>query len=160
VTALLQRLTELRRRREQRALDALTLETGRLRRAEQDVDEAGRAVRDHASQTRARERELIGGLSGRAVSITAIIRAQTELDIAVHEAARLRATAEQAQADLATRQSAHKESRTNYLRRQRAVTKLDSVREQEATRQSRRDVARSDAENEDYRAAVTASHQP
>jgi hypothetical protein len=56
-----------------------------------------------------------------------------------------------------TRQSAHKESRANYLRRQRATTKLDRVREQEVAQESQRETARSDAENEDYRAAAMAS---
>jgi hypothetical protein len=160
VTAMLQRLTELRRRREERALDALTVETDLLRRAEQRVDEAERTVRDHASQAMARERELIGALSGHAVSINAIIRAQVELDRAVQEAVELRAAAAKAHADLVTRQSAHKESCANYLRRRRAVIKLDGVREQEAARQSLRDVARSDAENDDQRAAVPMGRLP
>jgi hypothetical protein len=157
VTATLRRLAELRRRREERALDALTVETGLLRRAEHRVDAAQRSVRDHLSQALAKERELIGALSGRAVSVADIIRAQTELDRAVHEAVQLRAAAAQAQAHLVTRQTAHKESRANYLRRQRATTKLDRVREQEAAQDSQRETARSDAENEDYRAAAAAS---
>lgn len=157
MTATLRRLAELRRRREERALDALTVETGLLRRAEHRVDEAQRSVRDHLSQALAKERELIGALSGRAVSVADIIRAQTELDRAVQEAVQLRAAAAQAQAHLVTRQSAHKESRANYLRRQRATTKLDRVREQEAAQESQRATARSDAENEDYRAAAMAS---
>jgi hypothetical protein len=157
--AILQRLTDLRRRREKRALEALTVETGLLRRAEQQMDEAERTVRDHANQTRVREQQLIGALCGRAVTVAAIIRAQAELDGAAHDAAQLRAAAAQAQADLATRQNAHKESRANYLRRQRAVTKLERVGEQEAARQLLRDVARSDAENEDLHAAAAASKQ-
>ena len=160
MTANLQRLADLRRRREERALDALIVETSLLRHAEHRVDETKRSVRDHLNRALARERELIGALSGRAVSVTDIIRAQTELDIAVLEAVQLRAVASQAQADLVTRQSAHKESRANYLRRQRATAKLDCVREQEAVRQLRRDTARSDAENEDHRAAAMASRLP
>jgi hypothetical protein len=160
VTAILQRLTELRRRREKRALDALSVETDLLRRAELHVDEAERTVRDHVNQAAARERELIGALSGHAVSVTAIIRAQVELDQAVQEAARLRAAAAQAHADLVTRRSSHKESRANYLRRQRAVIKLDRVHDQEAARQSVRDVARSDAENDDQRSAVPMGRLP
>lgn len=160
MTAVLQRLADLRRRREERALDALTVETGLLRHAEHHVDETQHSLRDHLDRALARERELVGALSGRAVSVTDIIRVQTELDMAAHETVPLRAAALQAQADLATRQSAHRESRANYFRRQRATTKLDRVREQEAARQSRRDAARSDSENEDHRAAAMDSWLP
>jgi hypothetical protein len=156
----LQRLAELRRLREERALDALAVETGLLRRAEQRVAETARSVDDHISRAHARECELIGALSGRTVSMSAIIRAQTELDGVAFEAVPLRAAAAKAQSDLVIRQTAHKESRANYLRRQRATIKIDSVRKEEAARQSRRDVARSDAENEDHRAAATADRLP
>ncbi len=160
MTTILQRLADLRRRREERALEALTVETNLLRRAQHRVDEAQRAVHDHLNQALAKERELIGALAGRAVSVADIIRAQTELEVAAYETAQRRAAAEQAQADLATRQNTHKESRANYLRRQRATTKLNRVREQEAAQESRRDVARSDAENEDQRAAAPADELP
>jgi hypothetical protein len=157
---MLQRLADLRRRREQRALEALAAEIRLLRSAKHRVDEMQRSVRDHLDQAIAQERELIGALSGRVVSTADITRVQTELDITAAELAQRREAVAQAQADLVNRHNAHKDARANYRRRQRATAKLDRVWEQEAARQSRRDVARSDAENEDQRPAALANRLP
>jgi hypothetical protein len=160
VTAVLQRLAALRRVREQRALEALTVQAGLVRCAEQQAEEAARSVGDQIRQARARERELIGALAGRAVSQSAIMRAQTELDSAALETARLRAVAARAQADLLKQQRDRAEALAKYQRRQRATAKIDIACEEEAARLSRRETALSDAEHEDHRSAVIADGKP
>jgi hypothetical protein len=154
VTSMLQRLAMLRRRREQRALEALSVQTDLLRRAEQQVADAARAVQDHIVETRARERALIGALAGRPVSATAILRVQLELDGAALETARRRAAEAQARADLQSRLSARAASLADFQSRQRARTKIDVLGEEERARQMLRDAAVSDAETEDHGAAA------
>jgi hypothetical protein len=145
----LRRLAALRRSREQRALETLVVQTGLLRRAEQQAEAAARAARRHVDAARARERELISSLTGHAVSHAAIIRIQTELDRAAVETARLRAAAARAQANLLNQQTARAEASASFRLRQRAAAKLALVCEQEVVRRSRWDAALSEAEDED-----------
>ncbi len=154
--ATLQGLAALRRRNEQRALEALVAQIALLRRAEQQADEAARSVRHHLHQARTRERELIGSLAGRAVSQPTIIRAQAELDQAVLETAQRRTAAARAQAHLLTRQSARAAAGANFRLRQRAAAKLDLICKREAACKSRWDAALNEAEDEDWSAAITA----
>ena len=145
----LQRLAALRRRREQRALEAIIVQAGLVRHAQRQVDEAARAARHHLNETRAKERELIGSLAGHAVSYATIIRTQTELDRAALEMARQRAAVGRAQANLLNQQSARAEAGANFRRCQRAAAKLNFACEQEAARRSRWDAALNEAEDED-----------
>jgi hypothetical protein len=151
---MLQRLAALRRQREQRALEALSVQTDLLRRAEQQAADAARAVRDHIRQTGARERALIGALGGRPVSAAAILRIQLELDGSVLETGRRRAAAARAQADVASRLRAHAAGLADFQLRQRARTKIDLLSKEERARQTLRGVALSDAETEDQSAAA------
>jgi hypothetical protein len=151
---MLQRLAMLRRLREQRALEALTVQTALLRRAEQEAADAARAVQDHIRETRARESALIGTLSGSPVSVTAILRIQLELDGAVLETGRRRAAEAQVRADLQSRASARAASLTVFQLRQRATTKIDLLNKEERARQTLRGEAVSDAETEDHSAAA------
>jgi hypothetical protein len=153
VSVMLRRLAALRRQREQRALEALTVQTGLLRRAEQQAEDAARAVHDHISETRARERALIGALAGHPASTTAILRIQLELDRAARETAQRRATEAQAQADIQPRQSARAASLANFQLRQRARSKVDLLDKEELARQTRRETAFGEAEAEDHSAA-------
>jgi hypothetical protein len=157
VTPMLQRLAALRRQREQRALEALTVQTGLLRRAEQQAQDAARAVQDHIRDTRATERALIGALAGHPASTTAILRVQLELDGAARETARRRAAEAQAHADLQPRQSARAASLADFQLRQRARTKIDLLGKEELARQTRRDAALGDAEAEDHSAATAGT---
>jgi hypothetical protein len=145
----LQRLAALRRRREQRALEALVVQAGLLRRAEQQAEQAARSARRQLHEARTKERELINSLAGRAVSHATIIRTQTELDRAALETVRLRAATARAQANLLNQHNARAEAGANFRRRQRAATTLDLICRQEATRRSRWDAALSEAEEED-----------
>jgi hypothetical protein len=160
MTVELQRLTALRRGREQRALEALIVQAGLLQRAEQLARETARAAHDQVVQVRARERELIGALCGRTVSLPAILRVQTELDKATLDTARLRAAAARAQVDLLASRRARTEALANFQRRQRATEKLHMACKQEAAWLSRWEAALSDAEHEDHRAAGTVSKLP
>ncbi len=154
MTSMLERLASLRRWREQRALEALSVQTDLLRRAEQQAADARQAVQDHIVETRRRERELIGALAGRPVSATAILRVQLELDAAALETGRRRAAETQARADLQSRLNARAASLAEFQSHQRARTKIDLLGEEEHARQTLRDAAVSDAETEDHSAAA------
>ena len=156
----LERLAVLRRRGEQQALEALLREVGLLRQAEQQAEEAARSAQRRADEARARERELIRSLAGRAVSQAAIIRIQTELDRAALETVRLRAAAARAQADLLTRQSARAEAAANFRLRQRAAARLDLLCKEATAGRSRWDAALHEAEDEDRSAAFMAGPPP
>jgi hypothetical protein len=149
VTSNLQRLAALRRLREQQAMEALSIQVGLVRQAEHRAEEAERSMQNHVRKSAARERELVGKLAGRAVSLMEIARTQLELDAAVFETTRLRADVAQAQADVATRRSARAEALAKYQSRQRATAKLDIVCKQEAARQTRWNEAVGEAEIED-----------
>jgi hypothetical protein len=157
VSVVLQRLADLRRRREQRALEALTVQADLLRQAERKAEAAAQSVRDQLHQASVRERELIGALAKCAVSPTAIFRIQMELDGVALETARLRAAAARAQADVSTSQRARADARDTLQMRQRALAKIEHVRKQETARLLRRDEALGDAEGEDHRAASITS---
>jgi hypothetical protein len=156
----LERLADLRRVREQRALEALVVQAGLLRQAEQQAEAAEHAAQRHVDAARARERELTCTLAGRTVSYAAIIRIQIELDRAALETARLRAAAVRAQANLLNQQDARAEASAKFRLRQRAAAKLALVCEQESARRSRWEVALNEAEDEDRSATVTAGPPP
>jgi hypothetical protein len=160
VDVALQRLADLRRVREQRALEALLVQAGLERQAEQQAEAAERAAQRHVDAARARERELTSTLAGRAVSYADIIRVQIELDRAALETARLRATAVRAQANLLNQQNARAEASAKFRLRQRAAAKLALVCEQESARRSRWDAALKEAEDEDRNATVIAGSPP
>ncbi|MGA7806389.1 hypothetical protein [Bradyrhizobium sp.] len=153
MTVMLQRLAALRRRREQRALEALTVQTGLLRRAERQAEDAARAVQDHIRDMRTRERALIGALAGHPASTAAILRIQLELDGADREGARRRAAEAQAEAGLQPRRSARAASLADFQLQQRATSKVNSLGQEQLARQTRHDTALGEAEAEDHGAA-------
>jgi hypothetical protein len=156
----LRRLANLRRVREQRALEALLAQAGLVRQAEQQAEAAEHAARRHVDAARARERELTRTVAGRAVSYADIIRMQIELDRAALETARLRAAVVRAQANLLNQQNARAEASAKFRLRQRAAAKLALVCEQESAARSRWDAALNEAEDEDRNAAVIADSPP
>jgi hypothetical protein len=156
----LQRLAGLRRVREQRALEALLVQARLLRLAEQEAQAAEHAAQRHVDAARARERELISALAGRAVSHAAIVRIQMELDRAALETAQLRSAAVRAQANLLNQQNARAEASATFRLRQRAAAKLALVCEQEGARRSRWDAALNEAEDEDRNATTIAGPPP
>jgi hypothetical protein len=156
----LQRLAGLRRIREQRALEALLVQAGLLRAAEQQAQAAEHAAQRHVDAARARERELISALAGRAVSHAAIVSIQMELDGAALETAQLRSAAAGAQANLLNQQNARAEASATFRLRQRAAAKLALVCEQEGARRSRWDAALNEAEDEDRNATSIAGPPP
>jgi len=148
------RLAALRRAREQRALEAAVVEAGLVRRAEQQVEEAACAARLHVDEARAKERELVRSLAGRAVPQATIVRIQTELDRAAIETARLRSALAQTQTNLLERQNARAEAGAKFRLSQRAAAKLDLVCKQETARSVRWHLALDETEDEDWTAAM------
>jgi hypothetical protein len=153
---VLQRLAALRRRSEQRALEALVVQADLCRRTEQQLEEAARSTARHLREARTRERQLIGSLTGRTVSLATVIRVQMEIDRATLETARLRAAQARTQVALLTQQGARAEASANFRRRQRAVIKIDLAHKQEIARKSRWDAACDEAEDEDRNVAIMA----
>ena len=156
----LQRLAGLRRIREQRALEALLVQAGQLRAAEQQAQAAEHAVQRHVDAACATERELISALAGRAVSHAAIISIQMELDGAALETAQLRSAAAGAQANLLNQQNARAEASATFRLRRRAAAKLALVCDEQGARRSRWHAALNEAEDEDRNATTSGGPPP
>jgi hypothetical protein len=150
----LNQLAELRRRREQRALDLVVAQNERCRHAEAGAEAAAGAVSRQTAAARARERSLLEPLVGCAVSRVAITRVQTEIARLALETTRLRAAAASAQASLLDQRKAYAVAQENFRLRQRAATKLALVLQQEAARRSLRQTALAELEDEDRSAAM------
>lgn len=156
MSVLLQRLAGLRRRREQRALEALTVQAAQLRRAEDVAAEAATLVHRHRAAAAARERQLLAPLTGRTVPLTELMKVQLELDMAVLLSLRLQTAETQANTEVASQKSAHAQALAEYRQRQRAADKLDLACREEAARALLRQEAAGDAEAEDQSAAPAA----
>ena len=159
--AAIARLLDLRRLRERSALNALTQCEGDCRRAEQQVEASRNAVAHHLEQARTHERDKRRALVGRAVSMTEIGRLQAELDAMSAEAMRLRRVEEEAHTALHNAGLARDAARERYRLRQRAVTKLDGLAEQERRKAERLEAAYAEADLEEraIMAAASSSEQ-
>lgn len=145
---LIGRLLRLRHAKEQRALGQLVRCEGDCRRAERQVAAARDTVVGYAAQARARERQLVDGLIGRPVSVTAIARLQAELDALVAKAARLRELLEVEQTALQSSRQARAAANERYRLCQRATIKLDHIAKQERRAAARYQAARDEAEGQ------------
>ena len=147
-------LVELRRRREQRALDLVIAQNERCRNAERSVESTEAAASRHAVAARERERSLLGPLLGHAVQQNAVTRVQSEIDRLALETERLWADAASAQASLLDERKAYAEAQKNFRLRQKAALKLTLVLQQEANHRSFRQTALAEVEDEDRGAAI------
>jgi flagellar biosynthesis chaperone FliJ len=154
--AAIARLLDLRRLRERSALNALTQCEGDCRRAEQQMEAARHAVAHHLARARTHEHDKRRALVGRAVSTTEIARLQADLDAMAAETVRLRRVEEEAQTALHNAGLARDAARERYRLRQRAVTKLDGLAEQERRKAQRLETAYVEADLEE-RAIVAAA---
>jgi hypothetical protein len=150
----LNQLAELRRRREQRALDLVIMQNEKCRHAESNADATADALSRQTAGARVRERSLLDPLVGHAVPRIAITRVQTEIAKLSLETARLRAAAASAQASLLDQRKAHAVAQEHFRLRQRAAAKLALVLQQDMARRSSRQTALSEIEDEDRSAAM------
>lgn len=156
MSVLLERLAGLRRRREQRALEALTVSAAQLRRAQEIAAEAAGLVQHQRTAAAVRERQLLAAMNGRPVPLGEMLKVQLELDMAVLLGLRLQTAQTQANSEVEARASAHTEALAAYRQRQRAADKLDIACRQEAARELLKAEAAADAEGEDQHAAPPA----
>jgi hypothetical protein len=152
VTTALLRLAALRRDSEQRALDVVIRQNALCRKAEQQADAAAMALARQVARARGRERQLIGSLAGRPVSLATIINVQMEIARSALETVRLRTGAARAQASLLEQRDSRARAHDDYRRRQRAADKIDTLLKQEMASRARRDAALTEAEQEDHSA--------
>jgi hypothetical protein len=150
----LNELAELRRRREQRALDLVIAQNERCRNAERSAESAAAAASRQAAAARERERSLLDPLLGHAVEPVAITRVQSEIGRLALETARLQAAAASAHASLSDQRKASAAAQENFRLRQKAAVKLALVLQQEATRRSLRQTALAEVEDEDRGTAI------
>jgi hypothetical protein len=135
------RLLHLRRRREQRALEAVAAEMQRLLPAEQAVEAAATALRRHDELVDERELVLLAPLVGRAVPHSDIMRLRGALDVLAIGRARLDAGRRDAEAALHRQRELLEAARAAFLARRRAVMKIDGLFAREAAQRARRDEA-------------------
>ena len=133
----LDRLLELRRRREMKALEALTGRQGAHRRAKTQADEAQTAVIRHAANAKDRERALMASHMGRAISQTALRRLQDSLDTMAIEQKDLKTLAETARKELAERVKELQKARKTYQGHHADAERLKTLRDEEKTRAAR-----------------------
>jgi len=151
------RLLDLRRLRERTALNELTQCEGHVRRAEQQVEMARHAIAHHQEEARARERSQRMALVGRAVSTAEISRLQGELDAMAAETVRLRVAEAEAKKSVQDAEQARDAAREAYRLRQRAVTKLDGLAEQERRKAERLETAYAESDLEERAIMAAAS---
>ena len=135
--APLDRLLKLRRHREQKALEALTIRQGAHRRAKQDAEQAQTAVVQHAADSKEREHALIASLMGRDIRQAALQRLQDDLDIMAIEQSDLKKSAETAQKTLTERATELQKARKAYQDHHADVEKLKSLHNAEIARVAR-----------------------
>jgi hypothetical protein len=135
------RLLHLRRRREQRALEAVAAEMQRLPPAARAVEVAVTALRQHDALVDERELMLLAPLVGRAVPHSAIMRLRGALDVLAIDRARIDAERRDAEAALHRQREVFEAARAAFLGRRRATMKIDGLFAREATRRALRDEA-------------------
>lgn len=139
MTAMLQRLADLRRKRADRAFEILALRNEAVRAAERVAREAARAVDEHVEAARVRERVLLAGLAGRTVRPATIMEVEAELDAAALETARRREAVARAAAETEARRSERAKSLREFQTRQRARERIDLANEEQMAQQARRE---------------------
>jgi hypothetical protein len=135
------RLMHLRRRREQRALEAVATEMRGLLAAEHSAAAAATALRQQDALADERERALVAPLVGRAVSWSSILRTRGVLDAMALDHARLEAERGAAEAALDRQHDALEVARAAFFGRRRAAMKIDRLFAREAARCALRDEA-------------------
>ena len=152
------RLLHLRRRREQRALEAATAEMQRLSRAERAVEAVADVLRQHDELTESREQALLAPLVGLAVPHSSIVRMRGALDVLAVERVSLEAEVNNAEAALRRQREALEVARAAFFRQRRAAMKIDRLFARETASHALRDEVV--AEDGEDRGALRAGGLP
>jgi hypothetical protein len=152
------RLLELRRRREDKALERLTVRQGVHRRAKLLAERAEAAAVQHAAASKERERALMASVLGQGISPAALRRLQDNLDIMAIEQSDLRAQAADAGHELAERGKELQQARNAYHNHRKDAEKLKALCDQEAARSARHRLVLGETIEEDQ-TGLAASRQ-
>jgi len=141
-------LLALRRRRERRALEAVSAQMQRARAAEQAVAAAKEALQQHDVATDEREHALLAPLIGRPVPQPQIARMRRTLEVLAFDRGRLDAEQKTANAAQRSEAEALTEARAEFAARRRAASKLDGLHARAAKRHVLRQEAVAESEQE------------
>lgn len=145
----LARLRELRRKREQRALDEVAIRRGAVVNAETKVEGAADAVATHAASALEKERKVLRGLMGKTLRQRAIARVQADFEATAHKHADLRALENLAREALRQRETELETARDVYRKHRLETEKLRLLLGEREKVHIRRETALTEAATED-----------
>lgn len=148
---MIDRLRDLRRRREERAREGVIRSHAAAHRAARQGREAAAAVTDHLERTVDAENAAFGALVGRAVKAARLRGLQGRFEGAAKKTEQLRENAKVAALDERRRQSELSAARADHQASMKAVTKLDRLSEQLTKRGARRRQAFAELSEEEER---------
>ncbi|WP_163266872.1 type III secretion system stalk subunit SctO [Chelativorans alearense] len=152
------RLRDLRRLREERAMETVIRRRAVLKGAQKNTQEAVRATKTHMRETELAEQSEFGPLLGQTVDVHTIHRIQGRFQKAALDVAHLRDVEGQAAAAERDCRNELTKARDDHRMRRRAVAKLDGLLERLSLKSMQRDAAREESREEEA-AAGLASHR-
>lgn len=145
----LDRLLKLRRLREERSLEALTLREGEHRRAKARAEDASDAVIRYVATAKEAEHELLSALLGENVKRTAMERFQANRDVMALRHADLRSQEEAAKKDLNERRKEVEKARKKYRQHYNDAEKLNDFVDRQKMKAARKQSAIDESVEED-----------
>lgn len=153
----LQRLRELRRKREERALDEVAVRRAAVVNAETTVDDAASAVANHAAKALQKERQVLRGLMGKTVRQRAIARVQADFEATAHKHSDLRNVETNARHTLRERETELDAARDVYRKHRLETEKLRLLLAERRVKHVRRETAITEAATEDQHGKTQTS---
>lgn len=154
----LDRLHEIRKRREEKARDLLIAKEGERRRASDEVDQALHNMQDHARSARDQEHQMIGSMIGKVFRPNALLNFQASLDTLKERQKDLADLEARARQVLQEKGEDAENARQQYKQYQRKSAKLAHVLEVEGKKLLRRQLgvieAADDEQNGTRRAQI------
>lgn len=143
------RLRDLRLKREERALEKVAQAQDAVRKAENVVSDTKNALNTHIKRAQKREREITAGIIGRTLRQQALTRMRLEFDVFAQKQSELRKLLDLARMVLQTRENDLDNARQIYKKFRLETEKLRLLLEQRKTKSDRRQVAVTEAMDED-----------
>jgi hypothetical protein len=143
------RLRDLRLKREERALEKVAQAQDAVRKAENVVSDTKNALNTHIKRAQMREREITAGIIGRTLRQQALARMRLEFDVFAQKQSELRKLLDLARMVLQTRENDLDNARQIYKKFRLETEKLRLLLEQRKTKSDRRQVAVTEAMDED-----------
>ena len=145
----LDRLLELRRRREEKSLEELATRQGAVRRARVKAEEARKAVIRHAAAAKECEHRLLEELMGHSIRPTAMTRVQIDLDVLAYSHKDLQGQEDNARKELREERRELDKARTSYRERHKETEKMKELIGKEGKKTARRQIVIGEAIDED-----------